>query len=99
MKLTAKKIREFETATSKPDFDIQETVLQQKRPKTGASLSSSKANSNMFGMKKSKPQNTYRHDLKKLDNLIEGFNTLHLGEKAIETFELEKVQADHKLSL
>jgi hypothetical protein len=43
----------------------------------------------MFGMQKSKPQNTYRHDIKKLDKLIEGFNALYAGETEIEKRQLE----------
>ena len=41
-------------------------------------------------MRKSKPQDTYRHDVKKLDNLIEGFNALHAAETTIEKLQLEK---------
>lgn len=40
-------------------------------------------------MRKSKPQDTYRHDVKKLDNLIEGFNALHEAETTIEKLQLE----------
>jgi len=41
-------------------------------------------------MRKAKPQDTYRHDVKKLDNLIEGFTTLHEAETTIDKLQLKK---------
>ena len=59
MKLTAKQIKEFETAAAARTIELpgttKNTSAHMARPKTGGPPSRSSENSNVFGMRKSKP--------------------------------------------
>ena len=98
MKLTANQIQEFETATASRTLESNKPFQNEShelgRPKTNEAVSTqSSSKTNIFGMKRCEPQNTYRHDIRKLDNLIEGFKTLYKNESEIGKHQVSLTQA------
>ena len=46
--------------------------------------------SEVFGMRKNEPQNTYKYEIKKLDKLIENYKLLYNNEGEITTAQLQQ---------